>query len=191
MTDRETVLVPLAPGFEEIEAVTIIDVLRRAEVHVVVAGLSDGPVWGAHGLEITADATLDSIVADELRMIVLPGGMPGTTHLMEDPRVLELVRALHANGRTTAAICAAPLVLAAAGVVDGVQVTAHPSVHEQLGTARVETASRVVRAGSVLTSQGPGTALEFALAIVEELRGPEKAAELARAMIVTPSEQPV
>src|SRR5688572_33150358 len=101
------VLVPLAPGFEEIEAVTIIDVLRRAEVEVRVAGLAPGPVRGAHGIEVAVDCALDEVDAAALAMIVLPGGMPGTTNLRADARVLALVRALESSGRTVAAICAA------------------------------------------------------------------------------------
>ncbi len=184
MTDGKRVLVPLAEGFEEIEAVTVIDVLRRAGVEVVVAGLRPGPVTGSHGIAVAADAGLDDVDPDGFDMIALPGGMPGTTNLMEDERVLAAVRALHARGRPTAAVCAAPMVLARAGVVGGVAVTSHPSVRDRLGDADVRAEPRVVRSGSVITSQGPGTSLEFALALVEELVGAAKAGELARAMVV-------
>jgi len=179
-----TILVPLAPGFEEIEAVTIVDVLRRAGLDVTVAGLAAGAVLGAHDISFETDAVLDDVDPGRVRMIVLPGGMPGTTNLMEDARVLGLIRELHASGRGVAAICAAPMVLAAAGVLEGASATSHPSVRAELGTARVVDDERVVRSGSVLTSQGPGTALEFALAIVADLCGPECAEELARAMVV-------
>jgi 4-methyl-5(b-hydroxyethyl)-thiazole monophosphate biosynthesis len=121
---------------------------------------------------------------DALDAVVLPGGMPGTLGLMADERLIGLLRELHADGRPTAAICAAPMVLCAAGLVDGVAVTAHPSVHDRLGTAKVMDTSRVVKSGSVWTSQGPGTAIEFALAIVEELRGSKTARELGEAMLV-------
>ncbi len=184
MSQTPKVLVPLAEGFEEVEAVAVIDVLRRADVEVFVAGLAPGPVAGSHGIELSTDGTIDEVDAAGLAAIVLPGGMPGTTHLMEDERVLGLVRALHAAGRPTAAICAAPMVLAAAGVADGVAVTSHPSVRDKLGAAEVVDAPRVVRSGHVWTSQGPGTALEFALALVEELRGAEEAARLRAAMLV-------
>ena len=184
MSSPETILVPLATGFEEIEAVTIIDVLRRADLPVVVAGLEPGPCLGAHGLTIHTDQALDQVDPASVRMVVLPGGMPGTTNLMEDDRVLSIVRALHGTQRPVAAICAAPMVLAAAGVLGGREATSHPSVREKLGDARVVDSPRVVRDGLVFTSQGPGTSLEFALALVEELRGPEKASELAQAMLV-------
>jgi len=178
------ILVPLAEGFEEIEAVCIIDVLRRAELEVVVAGLTSESVRGSHGILIGADALLEGLDIEGFDMIVLPGGMPGTTHLMEDERVLAAVRSLHAAGRSTAAICAAPMVLATAGVVSGVPVTSHPSVRARLGDADVREEPRVIQSGRTTTSQGAGTALEFALELVAELCGRAKADELAAAMIV-------
>lgn len=184
MPTPETILVPLAEGFEEIEAVTIIDVLRRAELPVTVAGLEPGPVMGAHGIALTPDCALEEVATGSLRMIVLPGGMPGTTNLAEDERILSLVRDLHAHGRRVAAICAAPLVLARAGVLGDGPATSHPSVRDRLGNARVLDEPRVVRSGRILTSQGPGTALEFALEIVRDLCGGGKADELAAAMLV-------
>jgi len=178
------VLVPLAPGFEEIEAVAIIDVLRRAGVDVRVAALGSGPVTGAHGITLATDLALADVDAAELDMLVLPGGQPGTNHLKADARVLALVRELEASGRGVAAICAAPMVLAAAGILRGRRATSHPSVRGELGGAEVVDAPRVVRAGRVWTSQGPGTALEFALELVGELCGPERARELGAAMLV-------
>jgi 4-methyl-5(b-hydroxyethyl)-thiazole monophosphate biosynthesis len=178
------VLVPLAAGFEEIEAVTIIDVLRRAGVEVRVAGLAPGPVEGSHGIRLATDCVLDEVDAAGLAMLVLPGGMPGATNLQRDERILALVRALESSGRTVAAICAAPLVLGAAGVLQGRKATSHPSVREKLAGAEVVAQPRVVRSGPIVTSQGVGTALEFALALVEELAGAAKARELRAAMLV-------
>jgi 4-methyl-5(b-hydroxyethyl)-thiazole monophosphate biosynthesis len=178
-----SVLVPLAPGFEEIEAVTIIDVLRRAGVDVCVAGLGPGPVRGAHGIELGTDCLLDAVDPATLAMLVLPGGIPGTTNLRADARVLALVRALESSGRTVAAICAAPTVLSAAGVLAGREATSHPSVRAQLTGATVRT-ERVVCSGPVVTSQGVGTALDFALALVRELCGADRAAELRAALLV-------
>jgi len=184
MGSRERILVPLAEGFEEIEAVTIVDVLRRAGLDVTVASLAPGTVRGAHDIPIVPDATLDELDLSAFGVLVCPGGQPGTRNLMADERVLALARTLHARGRPTAAICAAPLVLHKAGILRDVDVTAHPSVHGELAGARVRTEPRVLRSGSVLTSQGAGTALEFALELVAQLVGPAKAEELARAMIV-------
>lgn len=182
----ETILVPLAEGFEEIEAVTIIDVLRRAELEVVVAGLLPGPVLGAHGIRIDTDTDLASVDSETIGMVVLPGGMPGTTRLAEDSRVLELLRAMDANDRPVAAICAAPTVLGAAGLLEGRRATSYPAFQDKLAGAEVDAQARVVRDGKVLTSQGVGTALEFALAIVADRAGEETARRLAEAMVVAP-----
>ena len=178
------ILVPLADGFEEIEAVTIIDVLRRAEIQVTVAALSDGVVVGSRGIKVEPDATLSELDLDSFDAVVLPGGMDGTLHMMEDERLIEALRGMHAKGKLTAAICAAPMVLAKAGIVSGVPITAHPSVLDRLGDAEVRPRPRVVCSGSVMTSQGPGTAMEFALALVEELCGADERAELQGAMVV-------
>lgn len=184
MSDTKRVLVPLAEGFEEIEAVAIVDVLRRAEVEVVVAGLTARRVVGAHGMALEADALLAEVDATTFDMLVLPGGMPGTVNLLEDERVLAAVRELHARGRTTAALCAAPRVLASAGVLAGREVTSHPSVRGMLAPAEVRASPRVIRSGTIVTSQGPGTAIEFALELVRELAGDERAEALAAGMIV-------
>ncbi len=185
MTATERILVPLADGFEEIEFVTIVDVLRRAGLDVTVAGLHAGPLTGSHGIAVTPDAALDALDLDAFTVVVLPGGQPGTRNLIADRRVLDLVRRLHAAGRRTAAICAAPTVLQAAGIVRGVHVTAHPSVRDELssGGALVVSDPRVVQSGPIVTSQGAGTAMEFALALVADLAGEKKASELASAML--------
>jgi 4-methyl-5(b-hydroxyethyl)-thiazole monophosphate biosynthesis len=184
MSEPRRVLVPLAEGFEEIEATAVVDVLRRAGVQVVLAGLRPGPVTGSHGIVLQTDASLEDVDPLGFDGIALPGGMPGTTHLMEDERVLAAVRALHGAGRTVAAVCAAPMVLARAGVVSGVPVTSHPSVRDRLGDADVRDGPRVVRSGRVVTSQGPGTAIEFSLELVRELCGSSEADRLAAAMLV-------
>ena len=181
----QKVLVPIAEGFEEIEAVTIIDVLRRAELDVTVAGLgSAGPILGSRGIRIQPDLALDELDLAVFDVIVLPGGLGCTEALMGDEMLLASLRAHHGAGKLTAAICAAPRVLAEAGVIDGVPVTSHPSVRGKLGKAEVRDAPRVIHSGNVMTSQGAGTAMEFALALVEELCGADKASELATAMVV-------
>lgn len=179
----ERILVPLAEGFEEIEAITIIDVLRRADLDVTTAGLEPGPVTGSHGIAVVPDAHLGELDLGKFTVVVLPGGMPGTRHLVNDERVIALVQRLHREGRTTAAICAAPLVLHAAGVLGESPVTSHPSVRGELGQARMRPESRVVSAGSIVTSQGPGTALEFALELVERFAGRAQAERLAQATL--------
>lgn len=165
-------LVILAEGFEEIEAVTIIDVLRRAEVDVTVAALGASPVRGAHAIEIAADVALAMVDATGFDALVLPGGMPGAKHLREAPEVLELVRRFVKSGKLTAAICAAPTVLEAAGVLGGKRATSYPG-HALPSASYLEEA--VVEDGTLVTSRGVGTALSFALTLVARLVGPEVA----------------
>ncbi len=179
-----TVLVPLAKGFEEMEAVIIIDVLRRAEIDVMVAGLEGpGPVLGSRGITVVAEAHMDDAEGRSFDAVVLPGGLGGTLAMRDDPRVVAAVTASESGGRLTAAICAAPLVLKAAGLAKGRTLTAHPSVQDEMREAGATLgATRVVRDGHLLTSQGPGTAMEFALAIVADLKGPSTANSIGQAM---------
>jgi 4-methyl-5(b-hydroxyethyl)-thiazole monophosphate biosynthesis len=164
------VLVPLAEGFEELEAVTVIDILRRAGVEVVVAALAKSPVTGSHGIRVAADTPLGALVEQDFDMIALPGGMPGAKHLKDDPRIAALAQRLHERGRPVAAICAAPMVLAAAGLLDGRRATSFPGfLADAANTTVVDEA--VVADRGVITSRGPGTAMDFALALVEALEG--------------------
>ena len=179
-----TVLVPLLSGFEEIEAVTIIDVLRRAEVPVLIAGAEVGPVEGSHGIAVRADVALRDVKAKELVMIALPGGMPGSKHLAENADVTRLLREVQAGGGYTCAICAAPMALAAAGAHQGHFVTSYPGFASYLkGAEYVE--DRVVVDRRVVTSRGPGTALEFALTLVGLLRTAEVERQLQERMLVS------
>ena len=178
----KTVCVPLAPGFEEIEAVTIIDVLRRAGITVIVAGTEPGPIRGSHDITIIPDTTVDRVDAAALDMVALPGGMPGTLHLRDSATVRALVDAVAANGRYTAAICAAPMVLSAAGLLAGRRATSHPSVRAEItGALYDETA--VVEDGKIVTSRGAGTAMAFALRLVRLLVDDASAERLRTAMV--------
>jgi len=169
------VIVPLADGFEEIEAATIIDLLRRAGIEVTVAGVAGTAVRGAHGLGFAADATLDAAARADYDMVVLPGGEPGATVLRDDPRVIALVQRHAAAGRRVAAICAAPKVLAAAGLLDGRIATSYPGYLDETPAAGMRyTAEPVVVDGKIVTSRGPGTAMDFALALIEQLLGKAK-----------------
>lgn len=177
-------LVLLADGFEEIEGVTIIDVLRRGGIEVTTAALAPGPVRGSHGISVTPDTTLDHVVAaaGAFDAIVLPGGSPGYTNLGKDPRVLDLLRTFQKERKIVAAVCAAPWVLQLAGVLDGKRATIHPSLRSELKAA-THVESPVVEDGAVVTSQGAGTTMAFALKIVERLAGPEKAKEVAERLV--------
>ena len=178
------VLIPLAPGFEEIEAITVIDILRRAGVSVTVAGTHAGPIEASRQTRHLPDCTLDEVRAEDFDMLVLPGGLPGTTNLRQDPRVRQIIDALHARHCYLAAICAAPTVLGAAGVLAGRTATGHPSVHAELATQAGQVShAPVVVDGTIITSQSAGTALEFAFKLVEILCGPAQAAAVNRGVL--------
>lgn len=178
------VAVILADGFEEVEAMAVIDVLRRAEIDTVVAGLHDGHVTSARKVRVLPDTVIDTIHADDFDMIVLPGGQPGSDTLNADRRVKELIQGFSRKGKLISAICAAPYVLANAGVLAGKHATAYPSYKDKLGGALYEEKS-VVEDGTVLTSRGAGTALSFGLAIAAKLVGKEKAQKIRESMLIT------
>jgi len=166
------VLIPLAPGCEELEAVTLIDLLRRAGIEVISAGLEPGIVKASRGIRLVPDTLLDNVLGDDFDMMVLPGGMPGAQHLTDDPRVQALLKRMAGENRYTAAICAAPMALARAGLLTGKQATGYPGVLEKLGLADITLKDApVVRDGRVITSRGPGTAMDFALELIEILVG--------------------
>jgi 4-methyl-5(b-hydroxyethyl)-thiazole monophosphate biosynthesis len=170
MTKR--VLIPLAEGCEELEAVTLIDILRRAGVEVITAGLNPGMVKASRGTQLVPDMTLDAALQHDFDMVALPGGMPGSQHLKEDPRIIGLLRKMGGEGRFTAAICAAPTVLAEAGLLKGKKATGYPGFLDKMKLPDTDVVGdAVVRDGPVLTSRGPGTAMDFALALVEALAG--------------------
>jgi 4-methyl-5(b-hydroxyethyl)-thiazole monophosphate biosynthesis len=172
------VVVLLAPGFEEIEAVTIVDVLRRAGVSTLLAGIVEPPVTGKHGVQVTPDISIDDVT--DYDALVLPGGNPGYINLERDPRVLKLIRAAHNAGKYIGAICAAPHVLVVAGIMEGATATCYPGI-EIPGAKRVE--ERVVRYGKIITSQGPATAVDFSIDLVEALTTKENAREVRKALL--------
>lgn len=176
------VLVPLADGCEELEAVTVIDLLRRAGIAVTTAGLKPGIVKASRGVQLVPDVTLDVALQDSYDMVVLPGGMPGATHLKDDPRIIGLLKQMAAAGKYTAAICAAPMVLAEAGVLTGKRATSYPGFLDGLSGVAVS-AEAVVQDGRVLTSRGPGTAMDFALALIEALAGRARRDEVEAGLV--------
>lgn len=183
------VLIPLAAGFEEIEALALVDVLRRAEIEVVLAGLLPGPVAGAHNVSIIPDTTIAAVDAAAFDMIVLPGGQPGADNLNADQRIHKLLNEFASSDRLIGAICAAPIVLAAAGLLSGKRVTCYPQYRDRLNGGIYEDAP-VVSDGAIITSQGPGTAIRFGLAIAARLTDSNTSDEISSAMLVqdTPPE---
>lgn len=169
------VLVPLAQGCEELEAVTIIDLLRRAGVEVTTAGLDERPVRASRGTVLVPDTSLDQALQEQYDMVVLPGGLPGADHLNADPRIGELLRAMAGQDRYTAAICAAPKVLASAGLLKGRRATSFPGALDASQLQDVDyREDAVVADGKIVTSRGPGTAMDFALHLIEQLEGRDK-----------------
>jgi len=168
------VLIPLAQGCEELEAVTVIDILRRAGIQVITAGLEAGPVRASRGTVLVPDATLEDALRNEFDMIVLPGGMPGSEHLKNDKRVIAALQKMAADGKYTAAICAAPMALHAAGLLQDKKATSFPGVLDAMPGSHTYMHDRVVVDGRIVTSKGPGTAMDFALTLVELLVGKSK-----------------
>ncbi|HRJ52344.1 MAG TPA: DJ-1/PfpI family protein [Candidatus Thiothrix moscowensis] len=166
------VLIPLAEGCEELEAVTIIDLLRRAQVEVISASLCSGPVKCSRGTVLLADRELSEVMAEHFDMVVLPGGLPGADHLNADPRIHQLINQQVAANKPLAAICAAPKVLVANGSINGRKLTAYPGALASMDTSKVTlTRNPVEIDGNIITSRGPGTALDFALQLIETLLG--------------------
>ena len=164
------VIMPLADGFEETEAVTVIDILRRAGIGVTTAALQSSIVESARKIRMMADAKLESVNEKEYDAIVLPGGSLGVENLRKSKRIMKIVQEFHKEGKLVAAICAAPSILAEAGILENVRATIYPGMERSLPKPRGDS---VVIDGNVITSQGPGTAMEFSLRLVERLAGRE------------------
>ncbi|MFA6192060.1 MAG: DJ-1 family glyoxalase III [Sulfurimonas sp.] len=178
------VLVPLASGFEEIEAVNIIDILRRADIEVLVASLDENRlVKGANGIRVETDYEIKDVVVDTLDMIVLPGGHGGSHALAEDETVQNILKEMDAKGKNIGAICAAPLALYRAGVLKH-NYTCYPSYEKEIREEGYRgDKSMVVEDANVMTSRGPATAICFALQIVKKLKGQESYLRLKRGLL--------
>ena len=179
----KNVYVFFAEGFEEIEALTVVDLLRRADVSVKMTGISgEGSVTGSHGICVGMDTSIDEVSLEEAAMLVLPGGMPGTKNLEAHEGLMAQVDAYYAGGKYVADICAAPSIFGHRGILKGRRACCYPGIEAHLEGAEV-TAGPVEIADNVITSRGMGTAMDFALAIVEVLCGKEKAQEMAEAVV--------
>ena len=176
-----SVLVPLAAGCEELEAVTIIDLLHRAGIAVTVAGLQPGPVTASRGVGLMPDTTIDEALTRRYDAVVLPGGQPGTDNLVADERITALLGSMDRQGLWIGAICAAPKVLFRAGVLKDRTASAYPGVLEAEGHDHLSN-DPVTRDGHVITSRGPGTAMDFALTLIEQLAGRDTRNEVEAAL---------
>ncbi len=176
-----SVLIPLAEGFEELEAITIVDLLRRAEINVVTAGLKEGAVKASRGTVHLPDTTLDEALKREYDMVVLPGGLLGSDYLNADPRIHTILKKTADADKYTAAICAAPKVLADAGLLNNKKATSYPTCLD--GTLANIQPDAVVQDGKVITSRGPGTAMDFSLTLIETLSGREKRDEIEAQLV--------
>jgi 4-methyl-5(b-hydroxyethyl)-thiazole monophosphate biosynthesis len=174
------ILVPFAEGFEEIEALTIVDVLRRAGIEVVIVGVPSSIVTGSQGVRIFADKKISEIDPEDYDGIVLPGGNPGYKNLAKSEKILEMIRKFNSEGKLVAAICGSPAVLAKAGILQDKKATIYPGMEKEIPYPRSE---KVVVDENVITSQAPGTAMEFALKIVEYLLGKDRALSLRKGLV--------
>lgn len=180
----KNIAVHLAEGFEEIEAISIIDVLRQADFKVEIVSVSGNfVVTGSHNIKVMADSLFENIDYDLIDMIVLPGGMPGSKNLNNHEGLKKQIMDFHENGKPLGAICAAPLVFGNLGILKGKKATCYPGFEDELiGTK--STGRSVEQAGTIITGKGAGVAIHFALKIVQMLKGKELADELAKKLIV-------
>ncbi|MGE4396669.1 MAG: DJ-1 family glyoxalase III [Sulfurimonas sp.] len=179
------VLVPLAEGFEEIEAINIIDVLRRGDIEVLIASLNaQREVKGAHNVTVLAEMSINDVDVSSLDMIVLPGGWGGTVALRDDDNVQRILKEMDAEGKNIGAICAAPLALHKAGVLKH-NYTCYPTIEEQIREDGFSDSDMVVTDGNVMTSRGPATAICFGLQIVKKLKGEQKYSEVKSALLAS------
>lgn len=176
------VAVILANGFEEIEAISVIDILRRAEIETVSVGLNKKLVKGTHGIEVKADIVLDDMRVDDFSMIVLPGGLLGTNHLAENQKLKEILKEFDKKDLKIAAICAAPWVLSKVGVLKN-NYTCYPGFEKKVNHNGYDDKKNVVIDKNIITSRGPATAMEFALNLVKELAGESKFKEIKQGLL--------
>lgn len=176
------VYVILADGFEEIEALAPVDILRRGNVEVVLAGLNDKVVSSARNVKVIADITVDEIREDDVEVLIIPGGTGGVEKIRKDERVKALANKLNEKKKTLAAICAGPLALNDFGLIKNKTVTSHPSVKLNLETVNYKE-DKVVKDENILTSRGPATAVDFGFELLKLLKGEQAAQEVAKAML--------
>lgn len=174
----------LGTGFEEIEAVAPLDLLRRAGVEILTVGLTGKTIRGSHGIPVEADLTVGEMDLTNLDMVILPGGLGGVASIKACPEALEAVRFAWENGKFVAAICAGPTVLAQLHITDGLETTCYPGCEEQMGAAKPVAGAAVVRSGRVITGTSAGCAVPFGLELVAALKGREAADKVADQIVI-------
>lgn len=178
------VYVILGKGFEELEALAPVDILRRCGVDVCTAGIGGKTVEGSHGIPVVADCTVEEIDQEKLDMIVLPGGLGGVQSMLDCPVALDAIQQAWNDGKYVAAICAAPMVLARLGISNGRSITSYPGIEDQLGQCDYHTDRAVVVDGKLITSRGPGTAMAFGLELARTIGDPSVAEKTAEGMLL-------
>ncbi|MFL0803318.1 MAG: DJ-1/PfpI family protein [Agarilytica sp.] len=177
-------LILLAEGFEELEAITVMDLLVRANIEVTSAGLEEGPVTAARQTVVVPNACLAEVMDTAFDLIVLPGGLPGADHLANDERVIQLIQHQAHQGKLVAAICAAPRVLVKAGLCRDKTICCYPGSLDHLDTEHIQITSNAVCTDlPIITSRGPGTAMDFALQLIALLEGEEKRENVESALV--------
>jgi len=180
----EKVCIHLANGFEEIEALAVVDILRRAEIATEIVSITgQKEVTGAHDITVIADSLFEEVNYEEVKMILLPGGMPGSRNLDQHQGLRNQIKNFHTNGKPLGAICAAPLVLGSAGVLKGKAATCYPGFEKELPGAKVS-GQPIIRDGNIITGKGAGYAMHFALEIVKILKDNATAEHIKNAMFI-------
>lgn len=177
------VVILLGNGFEEMEAITPCDLLRRAGIQVCFAGIGGKRIAGAHGICIEADCAVETLAEEKPEMVILPGGLGGVASIRGSACAMELIARQHREGRPVAAICAAPTILAELGITDGKKATCYPGMEAQMGAAVLLPEDCVAADGSVITGRAAGTAIQFALHLIASLRGREAAQQVADSIV--------
>ena len=178
------VYVLLGTGFEEVEAIAPVDLMRRAGISVLTVGITGKTVYGGHNIGIEADITIDQMDLSDLEMIVLPGGLGGVASARASQGALDAIRFAWENDKFVAAICAGPTVLADLRITDGKQATCYPGCEDGMGKANMIDNVPCVRDGNLITGTSAGSAISFGLALIEALKGPETAKTIAKQIVI-------
>lgn len=182
------VVIILGTGFEEIETVAPCDILRRGGAEVRLAGIGALEITGSNGITLKADCLVEDICADDVELLMLPGGLGGVRSILGSAAAMKLIREVHGRGKLVSAICAAPTILAKLGITDGKNATCYPGMENEMGAAHM-TAAGAVADGTVCTGRAAGSALEFGYLLLEQLRGAQTADRVRRAMVYTPNKE--